>query len=132
VTRLFLLVALLSLPAFSEAHVTYNENPPPTFDWAQPTPLEIAAFVAADSLIWIDVLQSVSAPADWVEYNPILGKHPSNTKMVLLGGLAPSLVLGAIWYALPSGWRYAVPVCMVGAELPVVIRNHEVGLRIHF
>jgi hypothetical protein len=138
-TLLLLAIGAAARPARADdsgATIVRYENAPPDFHWASPTKLEIAAQTTAIALIWVDVLQSFDIARHrsdgWVETNPLLGPHPSNTKLVLMGGLLPSVVLTAVWLALPPGWRYVVPAGTIAVETSVVVQNHAGGMRIRF
>lgn len=89
--------------------------------------------MAATGLIWIDVLQSIDARhRGRLEGNPVLGTHPSDLKLVLVGGVLPTFLLAAVWYALPYAWRIMPPCIVAAAEGMQVWDNAQQGFKIHF
>jgi len=103
--------------------------------WAQPSTGEIVALAAMESLIAVDVIQTVRAHnrmPDFAEANPLLGVHPS-TERILLVGAAGGLAAAGLWYALPSKVRYLVPALVGFAEVLVIANNaRSAGARFLF
>jgi hypothetical protein len=92
--------------------------------WNPPTTVEVVPLVAAHVLIAFDVWQTLKFRARGTpELNPILGPTPSPAKVILVGGILPMVVLTAVWYALPTGWRIFAPAAVAGAEAVVVAQN---------
>jgi hypothetical protein len=90
----------------------------------------VAPLVVATGLMWIDVFQSIEMQhrhPPRLEGNPFLGNHASDAKLILVGGVLPTLLLGAVWYALPYAWRVVPPVTVAGVEAMNVWANAHDG-----
>ena len=88
-------------------------------------------FATGMALKTIDCLQTIEIARnpDYYELNPIIGKHPSEEKVIAyfaLGGLAYYLV--ADW--VPEKWRTGWLSFWVGASSVCVFHNYRVGIRI--
>ncbi len=108
--RLALLAALLfALPVRAES----------------PSAAETVSIILADASITLDVCQSIQinnrAPA--VEENRFLGRHPSSLRLIAEGGLLPIALATSIWWLLPSGLRWAVPVAILPVEAVTIADN---------
>lgn len=65
------------------------------------------------------------------ETNPILGHHPSDTKVLTYFGLVGAGVAVGYRYT-PASLRMYWPVVLIGMELPVILSNRSLGLSLHF
>lgn len=112
------------LALLAAATVTFTENPPPRFEWQQPTPAEWTLAGLAVALIATDVAQTHSFLRDkrYHETNPLLGEHPSDVRLFLTAGIAVG-GLGALWWNLPSPWRSVILIPVIGAESCAVVYN---------
>ena len=65
----------------------------------------------------------------YVETNPLLGKHPSNDRVNAY--FATTLLLHtAISYVLPDPYRNIWQTVWIGVEAAQVVRNYNVGIRV--
>jgi hypothetical protein len=96
-------------------------------EWTAPTWQETTLLAASETLLAVDMLQTLDRR--FPEKNPILGAYPSKEAVLAYFGVT-ALALGASWYLLPPRWRNVVPGVAIVVELPVVIRNHAIGVRI--
>src|SRR5947209_488416 len=90
-------------------------------EWRPPTSGETALFVASQVAVLADLrttLDIKNHPGGF-EKNPILGRHPSDAKILALGGLSMA-VQAATWYALPSPWRNVLSGVMLTVEIGMV------------
>jgi hypothetical protein len=108
-------VALFAAPARAEIP-----------DWAPPSKGEVAALVAVESLIALDMAQTLkfvrSNPTNACEFNPLLGCHPSAAKVVGMAG-AGALLTAVIWYVAPPKMRYIVTGLVGTGEILAVSNN---------
>lgn len=101
--------------------------------WKPPSVIETIPMVLTVGLVWTDVLQSKDGlRRGYQESNPLLGKQPSNAKLILLGGVLPTLVLTAVWYCLPSPHRSIFLIAPLAIEGETVWENASKGLVIRF
>jgi len=108
-------------------------NPTPLWGWEQPRGYEIAVLATATALIWVDVAQTIDGTRrGWSEQNRFLGPHPTTARVIMVGGVLPTIAMTAIWYALPSGWRNVPIGGVIGGEAYAVTMNFADGLMIHF
>jgi len=94
-------------------------------DWSRPSVGEIAALAAMEGLIAIDAAQTVRAHNrmhDFVEANPLLGRHPS-TERIVISSVVGGVAAGGLWYWLPPKVRFLVPAVVGVAEIVVVTNN---------
>ncbi len=91
------------------------------------------AFVAA---VAVDYLQTRSFllhdnPAESWEQNPLLGRHPSMTKLTLFcaGGIVAHT---AIAYVLPHPWRTLWQLAWIAVEGATIYGNVQTGVRIEW
>lgn len=121
-----MVAALCSAPAFADQ------------DWKRPSVIEGVPMVLTVGLVWADVLQTRDAlhlcPGINCRYeeNFLLGKHPSDAKLILLGGVLPTLILTAVWYFLPSPQRDIFIAAPLMIEGETVWENASKGLTIRF
>lgn len=104
---------------------------PPNGSWAPPKAWEAGILGVGAAFIWTDVLQTLHWDRQGqpgFESNIFLGKYPSRARIVLVGGVLPTVIMAAVWYVLPTGWRNIVPMSVSGAELVVVTLNARDGL----
>jgi hypothetical protein len=108
-------------------------EPEGPWTWKSPEPHETAMVAAAEALIVVDVLQTLDLKrhSDLSERNALLGSHPSDAKLVLLGSAAALGTWGG-WYLLPPRYRWIVPTVVGLAELFAVVSNQRAGLQIRF
>lgn len=105
-------------------------------EWAPPSNGEIAALVATETLIAIDMAQTLKwqrtrQPGDYgCENNPLLGCHPSPAKII--GMISAGAVLTAVvWYIAPPKVRYIVTGIVGTGEL-LAVTNNAVVCRLGF
>jgi hypothetical protein len=99
-------------------------------EWKAPAPVEIAMQGTAVALIWVDVVQTLRFTARGeAEWNPLLGAHPRPSRVVLVGGVLPTVALTAAWLLLPQGWRDLLPAAVIGIEVDAVTSNAGLVLR---
>ena len=97
-------------------------------EWRPPTSGETALFVASQVAVLADIrttLDIKNHPGGF-EKNPVLGRHPSDAKILALGGLSMA-VQAAAWYALPSPWRNVLSGVMLTVEIGMVANNVSGG-----
>jgi hypothetical protein len=65
------------------------------------------------------------------EKNPIMGRHPSQTRINNLCALS---IVGhaGVSYLLPRGWRDGWQYIWIGVEAEAVHHNYAIGVRVHF
>lgn len=104
-------------------------------EWKPPRLYEVAELVAAESLIFVDALQTLDMKRHpdlaLFDSNPLMGAHPSDQRIVgvcALGGLSTAM----LWYALPTRVRWVVPLFVSIGESVVIYRNTQVGMNIRF
>lgn len=112
-------------------------------DWRPPSVHETLYMAAAESLIAVDVMQTLDLKNHRFvdggdrgtlvvsEANPLLGKHPSDLRLVA-SAAAGALAAGAVWYAAPPKVRWFVPTFLLVVESVVVYQNARLGMTIHF
>ena len=90
---------------------------------------------AAEALIAVDVLQTLDMnrhpERHFYETNPLLGLHPSNTRIVA-SGIVGGLAAATIWYALPSRVRWVVPLFLGIGESAAITGNALAGMSLRF
>lgn len=99
--------------------------------WVRPSAGETVLIAAAVAVTAADVAQTLDVPmrgGQYTEWNPILGRHPSEARILGVGAAA---VVGelALWWALPPGWRSVFAGEVLGVEALVVADNFRIGLR---
>lgn len=106
---------------------------PAAAEWRQPTLFESAALAAAETSLFLDALQTrdIRRHAYQHETNFILGEQPGDARIALYFGTAALLTAGA-WYALPSGWRFLVPIAVLAFQVPQIVTNARYGCVIRF
>lgn len=119
--RRFLSAALLALAAM------------PAQAWDDWEAHDKALFAGFGVLSVADAMQTaeiVDHP-DWDEGNPLLGRHPSDKRIV-----GYFLARAALYYvvadALPAGWRTAFLGLEFYWAVEQVYANHELGIRVRF
>lgn len=102
-------------------------------EWRQPTLFEGAALAAAETSLLLDALQTRDIKNHFYQHetNPLLGPQPSDARVALYFGTAALLTAGA-WYALPSGWRFLVPIAVLAIQVPRIVLNAQYGCVIRF
>ena len=106
-------------------------------EWQPPDSGEIAALVATEALIAVDILQTVdmthrySESQIFYEANPLLGLHPS-TERVIASGIVGGLATAGLWLWLPPRVRLLVPIVVGSLEIVAVTGNACAGLRVRF
>jgi hypothetical protein len=115
--------------------------------WKAPEQPEVILLGVTTGLVVLDVWLSLdiknhpvcTAPGcyDITEANPLLGKHPSDAR--LIGSAVTAMaVVGFMWYWNPKTfgcqnfWRRGVPIALFGVELLAVSVNIRNGLSINF
>ena len=101
--------------------------------FASPKPYDFAALAGSETLLVLDLLQSldIKAHAGLHEMNPIYGSHPSDSRYLTMFAIY-GLTDAVAWSLLPDRWRWVAPCLVIGVEGPTVIRNARFGLRAHF
>jgi hypothetical protein len=105
-------------------------------DWFQPPQLrDVVLLGAAETLIAVDVLQTLDMnrhpERHFYETNPLLGLHPSNTR-IIASGLVGGLAAATLWYALPSRVRWVVPLFLGIGEGAAITGNALAGMSLRF
>src|SRR6266404_4970880 len=65
------------------------------------------------------------------ELNPLLGPHPSDERILLMGAAGAFFTAG-LWYAVPPEGRWVVPSVVMVLETFVIVGNARAGLTIGF
>ncbi len=101
--------------------------------WHKPTAGEMLLMGAAGAMIVVDVWQTLDLKhhSDVSENNLLLGRHPSDLRLVLMGTGGLMLATTA-WYVAPPTIRWVVPVVLIVAEATVIYSNHQAGMRLTF
>lgn len=100
-------------------------------EWRPPNAEQTVFFAIGESLIVLDILQSLDIknhPGGY-EMNPLLGRHPSDLEFLLVGGAALSCNAFG-WYELPHPWREVLGTVVFVVEDVNVAHNFGVGLRL--
>lgn len=125
---LVIVACLLARPAFAGDGIHWE--PPDRYEWA--------AFVAADALVWVDVLQSRSIREHElrVERNPILvsimSDRPSKGQFFWVSGVGATGLMAIGFVALPRRVRFLLPIAVGVAELFMIRNNYQNGLTFSF
>jgi hypothetical protein len=100
-------------------------------DWSKvDTALQIT-YSALHVIDWGQTLDIAKHPKDWSETNPILGKHPSISKVNSY--FAATLVGHAVVsYLLPKPYRRIWQCMWIGIEAGYVTHNYSVGINVRF
>lgn len=56
------------------------------------------------------------------ELNPLLGRHPSPSRVVLSAAVGVVAAAG-LWYVLPPRYRWIVPVALMAVESTAIVWN---------
>lgn len=80
---------------------------------------------------WMQTQEIVKDPGNHREMNPILGGHPSMSRVnILIGGaIVASYVVARL---LPARWRPWFQWAIIGIEAAAVVNNHRRGISISF
>ncbi len=104
-------------------------------EWAAPKAPDVAMLAAAETLIVLDVLQTLDLKRHpelvFGELNPLLGPHPSDERILLMGAAGAFFTAG-LWYAVPPEGRWVVPSVVMVLETFVIVGNARAGLTIRF
>jgi len=113
------------------------QGPPPvqpihsTHHWTTSNMILAGAYAAT---VWIDLAQTRYFLKDpkWEESNPILGKHPSPTKVDLLGLAGVGAMIG-VAHVVGNPWRNMLLGLGVAVEARVIAWNSTggVGIRLY-
>lgn len=143
------LLGLASAPAFADMpsdrelmpidleakEAPFDRDLLPWFSWDKPTTLEWTMLLVAESLIVVDVLQTLDLKNHQgegiSEHNLLLGSHPSDLR-IALSGAAGGLAVAGLWYLAPPRVRWLIPSVLMVAEGFVIYSNARVGMRIRF
>lgn len=103
------------------------------WNWSAPTKVETLQIVTVESLILIDVLQTLDLKRHPTasEVNPLLGEHPSDARLIMSAAVAGSATFAA-WYVLPSRIRWIVPLLVGTGEILAISGNVSAGMKIRF
>ena len=99
--------------------------------WTRADTYREVAYVIITTADWSQTLQSADHPEKWTEMNPILGKHPSRSRVNTLIPLGMVLHAG-IAYILPRPYREWWQYAWIGIETAAVGKNLSVGIGIGF
>src|SRR5689334_14817701 len=88
------------------------------------TTLHVAAMamIVADESLTLDIKNRVKIEPNGHETNPILGRHPSDARIVLYGASVIALHT-ALWYIAPEEIRPLLDVAAIVVEVPYVSGN---------
>jgi|SRR6267143_2463116 len=104
-------------------------------EWEPPNGPAVAMLVAAETLILVDVLQTLDLKRHpelvFGEMNPLLGSHPTDERILAMGAVG-ALVTAGLWYAIPPGGRWIVPSVVMVLETFAIVGNARAGLSIRF
>lgn len=97
--------------------------------WAPPTAIEWLTLTPAIVLIGADISTTlaISDSPTAREMNPLLGSHPTRTRVLVTGFVSEGLTVGT-WYALPPRIRWTVPLIVTAVESLMVAGNLNRGL----
>jgi hypothetical protein len=101
---------------------------------ADTPPSTTVLLIAAETSLMVDMLQTSSAiHAGLRESNPLLGPHPSDTKLLAYFS-GCMLATAGITYLLPDDLRVFAPVLVLALEVPQIAQNATVrwGFRVPF
>ncbi|HWE23363.1 MAG TPA: hypothetical protein VG496_05425 [Myxococcales bacterium] len=101
---------------------------------AELSTFELGLFVAAETSLTVDMLQTTSAMhAGLRESNPLLGQHPSDGKIAAYFG-GCMLATAAATYLLPDGMQGLPSVLVLMVQVPQIVSNGGVrwGFRLPF
>jgi hypothetical protein len=101
--------------------------------WRPPNASEIVMLGIQHSLIIVDVWQTLDLRnhPEAIEVNPLLGKHPS-TSVLLLAGAGSIAATSVAWYALPPPWRSFLPGVVSVILFRAVVVNRSNGMVMRF
>src|SRR6266478_634805 len=87
-------------------------------EWAAPKAPDVAMLAAAETLIVLDVLQTLD-----------LKRHPELVfgELNLLMGAAGAFFTAGLWYAVPPEGRWVVPSVVMVLETFVIVGNARAG-----
>lgn len=125
--RFVVAVAVLSAVLFS--------SPAKAQEWKPPQLYEVAEMAAAQSLVLIDVLQTLDMKRHpdkaLFDANPLLGDRPSDARIIGMAALG-AVVTTTIWYALPTRCRWTVPLFLSIGEAVSIAGNVQAGMVVRF
>lgn len=102
-------------------------------EWKPPTMADTTLLALSETSLVIDCGQTlnIKSHVGHQETNPILGPHPSDTK-VRVYFAASMATVAAGWYFTPAKLRPLWPILILGMEIPTILHNREVGLTLEF
>ncbi len=83
------------------------------------------------ALDWAQTRYAVRHPSRYSERNPIMGEHPSTTKVDQYFALASLLMVG-VTYVLPRPERRLFLGGVLVVETSAVVSNYRIGVKLDF
>lgn len=95
----------------------------------KPQPVDYVLLSVTETAILLDLSQTLDIKnhLDLQESNPLMGRHPSDPR-ILLGGGAIMLGVGGAWLFLSNEWRRLFLVAILVLEVHSIFLNHDEGL----
>jgi hypothetical protein len=126
---LILTILTAALPARAEEapheapHEALHERPE-FFKWKPPTGLEYSLLILTETMIVADVALTLQFRSHGVpETNPLLGRYPGPTRVILQGGLLPMAALAGVWYVSPPRVRTILMLFTISGEAMALDAN---------
>ena len=95
-----------------------------------PDDISLPVLVAAEVALMLDVSQTLDIKnhPGMQESNPFLGKHPSDRKILIVGGLIPMGLTAGVWAVSPKNFKIIMPLIVLSIEISTLIYNAQGGL----
>lgn len=115
---LFLTLALFSITSHAD-------------EWRESDTYREAAYLTVHSLDWMQTRTIAKNPQKFGEENPILGNHPSLSKVNTYFAIT-AIAHAGVAYMLPSDWCEAFQYVTIAVETRTVLRNFSLGIKVSF
>jgi hypothetical protein len=123
--KLILTIFLILIASPAWAEYTFAQ------DWTKTDTILEGIFIAETVIDWGQTRDIALRPSQYAESNPILGKHPSLSKVDTYFPVA-IIAHGVISMALPPKYRKYWQLIWIGIETGATINNASGGVRIEF
>lgn len=100
-------------------------------EWTSDDTKRQAVYLTLHAVDWMQTRHIAKNPTLFSESNPLLGRHPSVSK-VNKYFIATALMHTGISYALPPEYRKVFQYITIGVQAGYVTHNYNVGVKIGF
>lgn len=95
----------------------------------KPEPVDYVLLSVTETAILLDLSQTLDIKnhSDLHETNPLMGRNPSDMRIMLGGGAVMATTAGT-WLLLPNEWRRLFLVAILAVEVHSIFLNRSQGL----